>query len=126
MKVRGAIGITLTHLYFFKGTEFRIELKTLECMGAEGEQKQNREAIFQPEFIEDLEYWVETDRKMALRIIKLVKEILRDPFEGTGKPEPLKYDLAGCWSRRLNKKDRIVYRVSDRQIDFLQARYHYE
>lgn len=95
-------------------------------MGAEGEQKQNREAVFQPEFIEDLEYWVETDRKMALRIIKLIKEILPEPFEGTGKPEPLKYDLAGCWSRRLNKEHRIVYRVSDCQIDFLQARYHYE
>ncbi|MBW4472341.1 MAG: Txe/YoeB family addiction module toxin [Stenomitos rutilans HA7619-LM2] len=63
---------------------------------------------------------------MALRAIKLVKEILQDPFDGTGKPELLKYDLAGCWSRRLNKEHRIVYKVSDRQIDFLQARYHYE
>jgi toxin YoeB len=63
---------------------------------------------------------------MALRIIKLVKEILRDPFVGTGKPEPLKYDLAGCWSRRLNKEHRIIYKVSNRQIDFLQARYHYD
>ncbi|MBD2485399.1 Txe/YoeB family addiction module toxin [Planktothrix sp. FACHB-1365] len=95
-------------------------------MGAEGGQKQNREALFQSEFIEDLEYWVEIDRKMALRIIKMVKEILRDPFEGSGKPEPLKHDLAGCWSRRLNKEHRIVYRVSNHQIDFLQARYHYE
>lgn len=95
-------------------------------MGAEDGQKQNREAVFQPEFIEDLEYWVGTDRKMALRIIKIVKEILRDPFEGTGKPEPLRYELSGCWSRRINKEHRIVYEVSDRQIDFLQARYHYE
>ena len=55
----------------------------------------------------------------------MLKEILRDPFKGTGKPEPLKYDLAGCWSRRLNEKHRIVYQVSDRQITFLQARYHY-
>lgn len=94
-------------------------------MGAEDKQK-NREAVFQPEFIEDLEYWVETDRKLALRIIKLVKEILRDPFEGTGKPEPLKYELAGCWSRRLNKEHRIVYRITSNQISFLQARYHYE
>jgi toxin YoeB len=95
-------------------------------MGAESDHKQTREAVFQLEFIEDLEYWVGIDRKMAVRIIKLVKEILRDPFEGTGKPEPLKYDLAGCWSRRLNKEHRLVYRVRDRQIDFLQARYHYE
>lgn len=95
-------------------------------MGVKDKQSQDREAVFQPEFIEDLEYWVKTDRKMALRIFKLIREILRSPFEGTGKPEPLKYDLAGCWSRRLNKEHRIVYRVNDRQIDFLQARYHYQ
>lgn len=94
-------------------------------MNAEGEQI-NRAPVFQLEFIEDLEYWVKTDRKMALRILKMVRDILRDPFEGTGKPEPLKYDLAGCWSRRLNKEHRIVYKVSERQIDFLQARYHYK
>jgi toxin YoeB len=81
--------------------------------------RKNREAVFQPEFIKDLDYWVETDRKMALRVIKLIKEILLDPFEGTGKPESLKYDLSGCWSRRLNREHRIIYRVSDRQIDFL-------
>jgi len=95
-------------------------------MGAIDGQKLNREAVLQPEFIEDLEYWVGTDRKTALRVIKMVKEILRDPFEGTGKPEPLRYELSGCWSRRISKEHRIVYRVSDRQIDFLQARYHYE
>lgn len=95
-------------------------------MGAQDNQKKNHEAVFQPEFIGDLEYWVKTDRKMALRVFKLIKEILRDPFEGLGKPEPLKHGLAGCWSRRLNKEHRIVYTVSDRQVDFLQARYHYE
>jgi toxin YoeB len=63
---------------------------------------------------------------MALRLIRMVKETLRDPFSGLGKPEPLKYDLTGCWSRRLNQEHRIVYTVSDRQVDFLQARYHYE
>jgi toxin YoeB len=95
-------------------------------MSAEGDQNQTREAVFQPEFIADLESWISTDRKMALRLIKMIKEILRDPFEGVGKPEPLKYDLAGCWSRRLNQEHRIVYTVSDRKIDFLQARYHYK
>ena len=95
-------------------------------MSAEGEQKRDRQTIFQPEFLDDLEYWVTTDRKMALRVLKMVKEILRDPFSGTGKPEPLKYDLAGYWSRRLNQEHRIVYSVSDDQIVFSQARYHYE
>ena len=61
-------------------------------MSAEGESDRvERLAVFQPEFLEDLEYWVQTDRKMALRLIKMVREILRDPFEGIGKPEPLKY-----------------------------------
>ncbi|HLO46898.1 MAG TPA: Txe/YoeB family addiction module toxin [Kamptonema sp.] len=95
-------------------------------MSDEGERSCERRAVFQPEFIQDLEYWVETDRKAALRLIKMVREILRDPFEGIGKPEPLKYEFSGAWSRRLNKEHRIVYLVSDDQIDFLKARYHYE
>jgi toxin YoeB len=86
----------------------------------------SREAVFQPEFIEDLRYWVETDRKLALRALDLVEAILRDPFQGTGKPEPLKYLAPGAWSRRLTQEHRIVYLVRDEQIDFLQARYHYE
>ncbi|MEG5047013.1 Txe/YoeB family addiction module toxin [Microcoleus sp. B4-C1] len=95
-------------------------------MSAEGESDRvERQTVFQPEFLEDLEYWVQTDRKMALRLIKMVREILRDPFEGIGKPEPLKYEFSGAWSRRLNKEHRIVYLVSDDRIDFLKARYHY-
>jgi len=95
-------------------------------MSAEGESDRvERQAVFQPEFLEDLEYWVQTDRKMALRLIKTVREILRDPFEGIGKPEPLKYEFSGAWSRRLNKEHRIVYLVSEDRIDFLKARYHY-
>jgi toxin YoeB len=84
-----------------------------------------REAAFHPEFRQDLRYWVETDRKVALRAFELIESILRDPFTGIGKPEPLKYLLAGCWSRRLTQEHRIVYRVAGRRIDFLQARYHY-
>jgi len=85
----------------------------------------DRESIFHPEFRRDLRYWVETDRKVALRAFELMEAVLRDPFTGLGKPEPLKYALAGCWSRRLTQEHRIVYRVSERRIDFLQARYHY-
>jgi toxin YoeB len=85
----------------------------------------NREAVFQPEFREDLLHWVETDRSIALRIFQLIEAVLRDPFTGIGKPEPLKYVLAGAWSRRITQEHRLVYKVSDRRIDFLQARYHY-
>ena len=85
----------------------------------------DREAVFHPEFRQDLRYWVETDRKTALRIFELMESVLRDPFTGIGKPEPLKYVLAGCWSRRITQEHRLVYRVSEKRIDFLQARYHY-
>ncbi len=87
--------------------------------------KKGRLAVFQPEFIEDLRYWVETDRKLAVRAFDLIEAILRDPFGGIGKPEPLKYLTPGAWSRRLTQEHRIVYLVRDDRIDFLQARYHY-
>jgi len=85
----------------------------------------HRESVFQPEFREDLRYWVETDRKVALRAFDLIEAIMRDPFTGIGKPEPLKFIAAGTWSRRLTQEHRIVYLVRDDRIDFLQARYHY-
>ena len=84
-----------------------------------------RDAVFQPEFREDLEYWIRVDRKIALRALNLVEAIIRDPFQGVGKPEPLKYLMAGAWSRRLTEEHRIVYLVANDRIDFLQARYHY-
>jgi len=85
----------------------------------------DHEAVFQPEFRQDLKYWVQTDRNTALRVLELIEAVLRDPFSGIGKPEPLKYVLAGCWSRRITQEHRLVYKVSARRIDFLQARYHY-
>lgn|GEM_PF-536802 len=81
--------------------------------------------VFDVKFLEDLSYWVETNRKTALRLLSLVEEIRRNPFEGTGKPERLRYQDVNVWSRRLTEKDRIVYAVSNKRIDFLQARYHY-
>ena len=84
-----------------------------------------RLAIFQPEFREDLIYWVKTDRKTALRVLKLVEAVLRDPFSGLGRPEPLKYLGAGVWSRRITQEHRLVYLVGQDRVDFLQARYHY-
>jgi len=89
------------------------------------ELSRRRESVFHPEFREDLKYWVSRDRKIALRVLDLVEAIMRDPFRGIGKPEPLKYLDAGIWSRRLTGEHRLVYRVSDDRIDFLQTRYHY-
>ena len=89
------------------------------------EGRRARAAIFQPEFREDLRHWVETDRRVALRVLDLVEAVLRDPFQGIGKPEPLKYLAAGAWSRRLTQEHRLVYLVREDRIDFLQARYHY-
>ena len=85
----------------------------------------DRDAVFHPEFREDLRYWVRADRNVALRLFELVEAVIREPFSGIGKPEPLKYLLAGCWSRRITQEHRLVYRVSENRIDFLQARYHY-
>jgi toxin YoeB len=88
-------------------------------------QARRRDAVFQREFREDLRYWLQTDRKIALRALELVEAIMRDPFTGIGKPEPLKYLAAGTWSRRLTEEHRLVYLVQNDRIDFLQARYHY-
>jgi toxin YoeB len=84
-----------------------------------------REAVFQIQFIEDLSYFVANERKLALRLLELVQGILRDPFTGIGKPEPLKRLGPGAWSRRLTDEHRIVYLVKHDRIYFLQARYHY-
>ncbi len=84
-----------------------------------------RDCVLHPECREDLRYWVETNRKLALRAMDLIEAIMRDPFDGIGKPEPLKHLGPGIWSRRLTEVDRVVYLVTDDRIDFLQARYHY-
>jgi toxin YoeB len=68
---------------------------------------------------------VDSERKVALRALDLVEAILRDPFRGIGKPEPLKYLAPGVWSRRMTREHRLVYLVRSDRIDFLQARYHY-
>ncbi len=82
--------------------------------------------VIQVRFLEDLEFWIDTDRKTALKIITLMKDIRRDPFSGTGKPEQLKYLPGKPWSRRITQEHRLVYLVTTNRIDFLQARFHYE
>lgn len=85
----------------------------------------DRAEVFGPEFREDLKHWIATDRKLAIRLLALVEDALRSPFEGLGKPEPLKYELSGAWSRRLSAEHRLVYKVYPDRIEFLVARYHY-
>ncbi len=98
----------------------------MEKKDKDGSGKQaRREAVFQPEFIEDLRHWVATERRVALRALVIVEAVLREPFTGIGKPEPLKYLAPDVWSRRLTQEHRIVYLVGNDRIDFLQARYHY-
>ena len=86
----------------------------------------DRKALFASKFREDLHYWTKNDRKLALRVLDLVEEIMRDPFEGIGKPEPMRFEFAGCWSRRISQEHRLVYQVAGDSVTFLQARYHYE
>jgi len=74
---------------------------------------------------EDLAWWIDKDRKMAQRIVRLIQAVQRDPFTGIGKPEPLKHELAGCWSRRINDEHRLVYQVLEDKIRILACRYHY-
>ena len=74
---------------------------------------------------EDYLYWQGQDKKTVKRINELIKDINRDPFQGIGKPEPLKFEFSGCWSRRIDDANRLVYQVSDQNIVILQCRYHY-
>lgn len=74
---------------------------------------------------EDYLYWQKTDKKILRRINELIKEIQRTPFQGTGKPEPLKANLSGWWSRRIDRTHRLVYRVGEERIEIAQCRYHY-
>ena len=74
---------------------------------------------------EDFLFWLASDRKTARRIVRLLAEIQREPFIGIGKPEPLKGELSGYWSRRIDDQHRLVYRADDNEIKVLKARYHY-
>ena len=74
---------------------------------------------------EDYLYWQSTDKKILKRINTLIKDIQRHPFDGIGDPEPLKHNLSGYWSRRINKEHRIVYKSTDDSLTIVQCRYHY-
>lgn len=74
----------------------------------------------------DYTSWLNDDRKMLLKINELIKDIQRNPFTGKGKPEPLKYDLAGLWSRRIDREHRLVYKVMEKELLIYSCRYHYD
>ena len=84
-----------------------------------------RAAVIQEECLDDLRYWVDTNRKTALRVLDLMEAVLREPYTGVGKPEHLKHFGGNVWSRRINEVDRLVYEVFDDRVAFLQAWYHY-
>ncbi|MBX9742445.1 MAG: Txe/YoeB family addiction module toxin [Chthoniobacterales bacterium] len=84
-----------------------------------------RELGLEKTFLEDLTYWIRTNQKMATKVMELIEEIRRDPFDGIGKPEPLRYLGKNVWSRRINHEHRIVYCVIENKIIFAQARHHY-
>ncbi len=81
--------------------------------------------IFAANAWEDYLYWQKTDKTILKRINALIKDITREPFEGIGKPEPLKHALSGYWSRRINDEHRIVYKIHDNSLLIAQLRYHY-
>ena len=84
-----------------------------------------RKLIFSDEAWEDYLYWQDTDRSMLRRINRLIKDIRRSPYEGIGKPEPLKHQLAGWWSRRIDAEHRFLYRVTEQAIEISNLRNHY-
>jgi toxin YoeB len=84
------------------------------------------ELVWQTNAWEDYLYWQKTDSKILLRINELIKDCLRSPFKGIGKPEPLKGNYSGYWSRRINDEHRLVYKVSQERLHILQCRFHYK
>ena len=85
-----------------------------------------RNIEFVPKAFEEYKEWIQTDRKTALRIGDLIRDILRDPFTGIGKPEPLKHQFAGCWSRRIDNEHRLIYRVTDISVVIFSCMHHYQ
>lgn len=88
-------------------------------------KKPARSLEFDPAGFEDLAWWVQNDRKKAVRLIRLIQETQDNPFGGIGKAEPLKHELAGCWSKRIDQEHRFVYQVQEDKIRILACRYHY-
>ena len=84
-----------------------------------------RQILLDPAALEDIQWWVRHDQRTARKILDLIEEAARSPSEGRGKPEALKFDLSGCWSRRISLEHRLVYEVSEETIRVLACRFHY-
>ncbi|MBI5748229.1 MAG: Txe/YoeB family addiction module toxin [Nitrospinae bacterium] len=84
-----------------------------------------RKIIFEAGVFEDFNEWSKTNRKIYDRIVQIIKDIDRSPFHGIGKPEPLRFELSGYWSRRINDEHRLVYKVTDDAIIIVSCKYHY-
>jgi len=85
-----------------------------------------RKIVFEESAFQDFAQLATIDKKLYQRVVGLITEILRNPFTGIGKPEPLKYELKGCWSRRINDEHRLIYKVTDDSIIIIACKYHYE
>ena len=85
-----------------------------------------RNIVFEPQAFQDFNNWAREDKKIYGKIVNLITDILRSPFDGIGKPEPLKYELKGFWSRRITDEHRLVYKVSDDAVTIVGCRFHYE
>lgn len=85
-----------------------------------------RDIIFSEKANEQYLYWQKTDKKICKKINELLHDIVHSPFTGLGKPEALKYNLVGAWSRRIDQEHRLVYKVSETTIEIIQCRYHYK
>jgi toxin YoeB len=81
--------------------------------------------VFDRDFLDDLAHWMRLDRKTDLKVLDLVEAVSRDPFSGIGKPEPLRFLGSGVWSRRITQEHRLVYKVAEDRVVFVQGRYHY-
>ncbi|MCB9077833.1 MAG: Txe/YoeB family addiction module toxin [Anaerolineaceae bacterium] len=85
-----------------------------------------KQIIFEASVFEDFSAWANQDKKLYTKIVTLINDIQRTPFSGLGKPEPLRYELAGYWSRRINHEHRLVYKVTDAAIIIAACKYHYD
>jgi toxin YoeB len=91
-----------------------------------GATRPERQVHWTAQALEDLAHWDKNDRRVASRVRQLVKQIEQQPFAGIGKPEPLRYEWSGYWSRRITKEHRLVYRVEGNTVYIAQCRFHYE
>ncbi len=85
-----------------------------------------RNIVFEQQAFQDFNNWAKEDKKVYSKIVGLIDDILRNPFGGIGKPEPLKYELKGCWSRRITDEHRLVYRINEDAVTIISCKFHYE